>query len=455
MTVHGSTRQYDRSLASFVPLMALALGSLSALLAGCVGEDRTQALVAQTDAFCAANPVRPFPASVSARSVYIGTGALTKWQHRIPQRLLQEGFVEVEAAASMLPSVKGSGDYLRFRVAPASDPGCAGQRALAESMEPDKWQTVRRLMFDWGLRPDQCLAIERTAERRSEYWVEVWDSSADLPAPGFGVPVHRERRRFVATAAATGRVLHEHFSEHGFLKLSFSVPFGCMRLDESTAFFNKLVRGTGGAIGSPPTVIEPPPDVAVLRSDPLLESVSDLGLAPIEHAVLWDRAKRSLGPAIEGVDLLEGDSPTFYEAGPNGARYLQFAVDGEFRRVRLTWLEGSPHGQHDRPVRMFDLDGRIGILSVTRRIQVGSRGAIDLSWAELARDSGLLQLRADAVVPIDPDSSLDSLNLIENMQHGPEGLRFSVTEVGLGQKHGVLADHVLLRESRYRWGLDE
>lgn len=453
--MHGCSRRHDRPLASFGPLTALAMGCMALLLASCASEDRTKALVTQTDAFCAANPIPAFPASVSARSVYIGTGALTKWQHRIPQRLLQEGFVEVEAAASMAPSVKGSGDYLRFRIAPASDPGCAGQRALAASMEPEKWQTMRRLMFDWGLRPDQCLAIERTAERRSEYWVEVWDSSADLPKPGFGVPVQRERRRFVATEAATGRVLHEHFSEHGFLGPSFSVPFGCLRLDESTIFFEQLVHGTGGAIGSPPTVIEPPSDAVVLRSDPLLESVTDLGLAPIEHAVLWDRAKRSLGSAIEGVDLLEGDSPKFYEAGPNAARYLQLAIDGEFRRVRLTWLEGSPHGRHDRPVRVFDLGSRIGILSITRRVLLGTRGAMDFSWAELERDSGLLQVRADTVVPIDPDSSLDSLNLIENVQRTPAGLRFSLTEVGLGQKHGVLVDHVLLRESWYHWALDE
>jgi hypothetical protein len=41
------------------------------------------------------------------------------------------------------------------------------------------------------------------------------------------------------------------------------------------------------------------------------------------------------------------------------------------------------------------------------------------------------------------------------VQHTPDSLRFSVTEVGLGQKHGALVDHALLRESRYRWALHE
>lgn len=428
---------------------------LALALAGCSNEDRTKAIVAETDAFCAAHPVPPFPASVSARSVYIGDGAMMKWQHEIPNRLLQQGFVEVESAASMAPSVQGSGDYLRFRIAPVSDPGCSGQRALAAAMAPDQWQTMRRLMFDWGLRPDQCLAIERTAVRRSDYWLEVRDQSAELPKPGLGDRLQRERRHFVATEAASGRVLHEYFSEHGFLNVAYGVGFGCARQAEWQTFSTQLVRGAGGAIGKAPGVIEAPPEIAVLRSEPLLASVKDLGLTPIHHTALWDRGKRSIGPAVAGIDVLEGDSPKFHGAAPNGARYLQLPVDGEFRRLRLTWLEGDPHRQHDHPVRVFDLGNRIGLLSVTRRNRPGTRGAIDLSWAEVARDTGLLQLRADSVVPVDPASSLDSLNLIENVQRTADGLQFSVTEIGLGRDHGVNANEILLRESRYRWNLVE
>jgi hypothetical protein len=105
----------------------------------------------------------------------------------------------------------------------------------------------------------------------------------------------------------------------------------------------------------------------------------------------------------------------------------------------------------DRPPRLFDLGGRIGIFSVARRLPPGTRGAIDLSWAELARDTGLPQLRAEGVVHVDPDFA--SLVWVENVQRSDDSLLFSVTEIGTGSDYGMDVNRVMLRESRYRWAL--
>lgn len=441
-------------MASFRYVMMLAIGSSAALLAACSSEDRTKALVAETEAFCAANPVPAFPASVSARSVYVGPGAmLQSWAYWIPRQLLKGGFAEVESAASIAPFVKGSGDYLRFRIAPTSDPGCAGQQALAASHDPSTWQMMRSKMIEQGLRPDQCLAIERTSQRRSEYLLEVWNVSAALSEPGFGVPVQRERRRYVATEVATGRVLHEHFTENGFVTAGMSLPFGCTRHDAWNTFSEQLVRGAGAAAAVTTTVIEALPEIAVLRSNPQIESVTDFGRTPIENKMLSVREEGLVSPVIEGITLLEGGEVNPSSVNPEAPRYLQLAVDGNYRRVRLAWLEGNPHGMRDRPPRLFDLGSRIGIFSTASRLPPGTRGAIDLSWAELARDTGLPQLRAEGVVHVDPDFA--SLVWVENVQRSGDSLLFSVTEVGTGSDYGMDVNRVLLRESRYRWALVE
>lgn len=432
-------------------LVAAKVVGIAVLLTGCSNETAIRAVVAKTEAFCDAHPVPALPAQVTASSVYIGAGALTQsWRYWIPQRLLQKGFSEVESAASIAPYVPGSGDYLRFRIAAADDPGCAGQRALASALSREEWQAMQRRMTDQGLRPDQCLAIERGSRRGSPYWLDVWDASADLPQVRLGLPVQRKRLHFVLTEAASGRVMHEHYSEHGFVTMSMSAPFGCLRHDEWRAFTDDVVIGAkaGTTTAKGPEIIDAPPAVAVLQSPPVVESVIDLAGAVIDGLELSKRRKQSAASAIGGFDVLEGDSTDPAVTNAGWPRYLQLIVDGQFRRVRLAWLEGRPHGLHDRPVRLFDLGERIGMLSVTRRLAPETRGAIDLAWAELSRESGLPVLRADAAVAIDPDSNVAFESLIENVQRSADGLRFTVTEVGSKQRR-----FILLRETRYRWPL--
>jgi hypothetical protein len=432
--------------------VAAAMAGVVALLTGCSNETAIRAVVAETEAFCAAHPVPPLPPQVTARSVYVGAGALTQsWHYWIPQRLLQKGFSEVESAASIAPYVQGSGDYLRFRIADADDPGCAGQRALASALPREEWQAMQRRMADQGLRPDQCLAIERSPRRNSPYWLDVWDASAELSQVRLGLPVERKRLHFVLTEAASGRVMHEHYAEHGFVTVSMSAPFGCLRLDEWRAFTDDAVIGAeaGTATAKAPETIDTPPAVAVLHSPPVVESVIDLAGVAIDGLELSNRRKRSAASALAGFDVFEGDSTDPAVTSAGWPRYLQLIVAGHYRRVRLAWLEGSPHGLHDRPVRLFDLGDRIGMLSVTRRLAPETRGAIDLAWAELSRDSGLPVLRADAAVAIDPDSNVAFQSLIENVQRSADGLRFTVTEVGSDPR----GRFILLRETRYRWPL--
>jgi hypothetical protein len=63
-----------------------------------------------------------------------------------------------------------------------------------------------------GLRPDQCLAIWFSTSAAVS---TCCTRGASLPEPGFGVPLQRTWIRDVATEAATGRVMHEHFSDGG------------------------------------------------------------------------------------------------------------------------------------------------------------------------------------------------------------------------------------------------
>ncbi len=452
MNVQASLRPSART--PFGRVMALSLGGVAALLAGCSNDHGSKALMAESEAFCAANPVPAFPASVSANSVYIGQGALLQsWLHWIPRQLLQGGFAEVESAASIAPYIKGSGDYLRFRIAPDSDPACAGQRALAAELDPRAWQAMRVDMIELGLRPDQCLAIERTGQRRSEYLLDVWNISAGLPEPGFGVPLRRERIRYVATEAATGRVIHEHFSEKGFVSAGFSVPFGCPRFPEWKTFSEQLVLGSGDAVAASMTVIEAPPEIVPLSTDPELESVTDLGQATPGLEMYLARQNGLASAVIQGIDLLEGGEINPSGISPDAPRYLQLAVDGAYRRVRLAWLEGIPHGMRIHPPRLFDLGKRIGVLSVGCRSGPGTRGLFDLSWAELARDTGLPLLRAEGVVRINPN--FETLVWFENVQRTADSLQFTVTEIGKGRDYGSDEPRVLLRESSYRWALVE
>jgi hypothetical protein len=439
-----------------------ALALAPALLAGCIDEDDIRAVIDETEAFCAAHPVPAFPASVSAERIYVGAGALTRsWSYWIPERLLQKGFIEVESAASIAPYVAGSGEYLRFRIAAADDPGCAGQRALAAHLGPQDWQRTHRHMVDLGLRADQCLAIERVPRRRSPYWIEAWDASASMPDTHSGLPVERKRVRFVATDARSGKVIHEHFAEYGFVNVSMSAPFGCMRQPEWNRFSDELVHGAGGAaagtaaaspaVAAVPTTIEQPPQVEVGSGELQVESIRDLGGKPIDGRELSQRRERSAATHVAGFEILEGEETDPHVTHPGWPRYLQLSVDGAYRRVRLAWLEGEPHGMHDRPVRLFDLGGRIGVFAVTRRIGPETRGAFDLSWAELDRDTGLPMRRVDGVMPIDPDSDTSFQSLIEAVQPGADGLRFVLTEVGVQRDSGQDSHFVLRRETRYHW----
>ena len=449
-TKHTKVRFRPQASRLWVRLAGLFIAAT--MFSGCNRNAEIRDIIDATTAYCDANPVPAFPAPVSADSVYVGAGALTQsWQNWIPKALLHKGFTTVESAASIAPEVAGAGDYLRFRIAPISDPGCAGQRAIAGGMEPAAWQKVHRNLTDIGLRADQCLAVERVARRQSRYWLEVWDASAELDDPGFGIPVNRQRYRFKAIEAANGRVMHEHVSEYGFVEISMSAPFGCLRRQEWERFTDGIVLGAAtkpSAVPQGPQIIENPPSVRVQAAVPIVELTRDLGRTTIDGYSLEQRRARTREATVVGIEILEGTSTKHYETSPGWPRYLQLAVDGQYRRVRLAWLEGTPHGYHDRPVRVFDLGDRIGLFAVTSRVSPGTRGATQLSWAELSRTTGLPILRAEASVPI--DAALEVSSIIENVQRLPEGLRFSVTEIGspLGQ------EAVLLREAKYLWPLE-
>lgn len=465
--MQGRSRRHDTS----APTRRLACIALAAttLLAGCSREEDIRAAIDETEAFCAANPVPAFPSSVTASSVYVGAGALTRsWHHWIPARLLQHGFAQVESAASIAPYIGGRGQYLRFRIADADDPGCAGQRALAAQLGPAEWQDMQRRLVDQGLRPDQCLAIERTPRRTSPYWIEAWDAAASLSDRHEGLPLERKRIRFVLTEARGRRVLHEHYAEYGIVNASFAVPFGCMRRQEWDRFSDELVLGSGvrgadravaaddvaGAVATGPTLIEQPPAVEVETGTLEAESSRDLGGEKIDGLELSQRRERARRTRVDGFEILEGEGRDRGDDNvthPGWPRYLQLIVDGQYRRIRLAWLEGEPHGMHDRPVRMYDLGDRIGVFAVTRRMSPETRGALDLSWAEMARGTGLPLRRVDAVMPIDPDSDVVFNSLIENVEANDDGLRFTLTEVGVRPQAGEGSGWVLLREHTYRW----
>ncbi len=432
----------------------LAAGLLAALivLTGCDPREEIEATVAETDAFCAANPVPPLPAPLQADRVFIGAGGLTRsWMYWIPERLLRGGFVEIESPASIAPYIDGTGEFLRFRIATATDPGCAGQAALARSLPPQDWQRIQRHWVDLGLRQDQCLAIERSAIRRSPYWLEVWDASAQLRDPGPGVPIERKRIHFVAREAASGRVLHEHYAEHGFINLGMPTPFGCMRRAEWDAFTDTLIRGTvTRAVAEPagPETIETPALPPTLRSEPVAERVRDLGRTPIDGVLLSQR-REVAGADVEGFEVLIGRDTNPYAINPAWPRYLQLSLDGRYRRVRLPWLEGVPHGMHDRPLRLFDLGERIGLLSITQFRSPERRGIVDLSWTEFSRADGLPLLRADASVSVDPEAESDSL--VEDVERTADGLRFRLTEIDVERGAGMTGGFVQTRETSWFW----
>lgn len=444
---------------TFGKLRLLVL-AVATLVGGCASEDDLRAVIAETEAFCAANPVPEFPPSVKASSIYVGAGALTRsWMYWIPERLLKHGFTEVESAASIAPYIAGSGEYLRFRIADAADPGCAGQQALALHLGAEVWQRISRHWADLGLRPDQCLAIDRTSQRRSAYRIEAWNASDHLSDLHVGLPVERKRIRFVATDAANGRVLHEHFAEYGNMNASFAVPFGCMRRPEWDRFSDELVQGAGNpaaAEATGPIMVEQVPVIDVLTGELQRESSRDLGGVPIDGLELSRRRERSSAGGVEGFEVLEGDGHNPHETHPDAPRYLQMVANGSYRRIRLAWLQGQPHGTHDRPIRMFDLGDRVGLLAITRSVSPESRGAFALSWAELARDSGLPVRRVEGVMPIDPAPDVTSQSLIEDVQPDGDGLRFTLTEIGVrefGVRRTAGADShfVLLKETKYRW----
>jgi hypothetical protein len=435
----------------------------STFLVGCGSEEDVRAVMAETEAFCAAHPVPALPARVQSSRIYIGPGALTRsWLYWIPERLLQKGFAEVESAASIAPYISGQGEYLRFRIAAATEPGCSGQQALATHLGPAEWPRIQRHLVDLGLRPDQCLSIERTPERKSPYWIEGWDVSSALPDRHEGLPIERKRVRFVATDARSRRVVHEHFAEYGFVNTSFATPFGCMRREDQDRLTDEWVQGeragdTRGATTVPaagPETIEQPPSVPVQPSTVTIEWTKDLGNVTIPGLELSQRRQRSTTGGVTGFEILEGESNNPSETNPKWPRYLQMSADGAYRRIRLAWLEGEPHGMHDRPVRLYDLGDRIGLFAVTRRLRPETRGAFDLSWAELSRDTGLPLRRVDGVMPLAADADTGFQSLIEDVQFSNDGVGFTLTEVGVQRDPGVGSDFVLRRETRYRWSFE-
>lgn len=432
---------------------ALLLG-LVALLPACSNRAAIDAAVAETEAFCAANPVSPLPAPLQADSLYIAPGGLTRsWHYWIPERLLRHGFSEIESAASIAPYVAGSGEFLRFRVAAANDPGCAGQAALLADLDPQSAATLTRHWADVGLGPDQCIAFERIAARRSPYWLEVWDASAKLRDPGLGVPVERIRRHFVAREAASGRVLHEHYSENGFINLGMPTPFGCLRKAEWDAFTDTLVQGSATSAPAPsagPELIEDPPLPPTLRSAAVAETVLDLGSETIDGMLLHQRRNPN-GGSIEGIEILIGRDANPNAINPAWPRHLQLVVDGRYRRVRLAWLEGMPHGVHDRPLRLFDLGERIGLLSITQHPTPERRDLVDLSWSEFSRSSGLPLLRADTTLDLGSDATRSVPSLVEDIERSADGIRFRLTEIGTQRTEGRGSDWVLRRQTDWFW----
>lgn len=431
---------------------AIGLVAALALIAGCNRDAELKAIIDATQAYCDANPVPAFPPPVRAASVYVGAGALTQsWLYWIPKQLLQGGFTTVESAASIAPNVAGHGKYLRFRIAPASTASCAGQHELAPGTDESEWKTLQRNMADLGLRADQCLTAERIAERMSPYWLEVWDASASLEKPAIGLPIERTRVRYQLIEAASGRVMHEHVSEHGFVQVSMSAPFGCLRRQEWAQFTDGIVIGekAGAASAPAPETVENPLPVTVQSQVPVVESTRDLGRATIDYQSLEQRRARTREATVEGFEVLEGTSTDRHETNPGWPRYLQLVVDGQYRRVRLAWLEGDPHGAHDRPVRLFDLGDRIGLFAVTRGLAPGTRGTIDLSWAEFSRATGSPVLRADTLIRIEDASDVTFQSIVENVQRSADGVRFTVTEISAAAGE----EPTLLRETTYLWPL--
>lgn len=425
---------------------------LAVTLAGCGSREEIEAVIAQTDAFCAAHPAGAWPAPVESEALYVAAGVpMQSWHVWIPARLLQGGFAEIESDASIAPTIAGSGRFLGFRVAPASDPGCAGQAAFAAAVGPGAWESTRRHWIDMGLRPDQCIAIERKASRRSAFWLEGWNASAQMPPLDRHLPIQRERTRLVLREAATGRPRHELVTEHGFVTAGMSVPFGCLRRAERERFTDTLVVGRRAAAPRGPEIVDAPAVPPTLRTAPVAERVRDLQRVRIDGMQL-SRRQRPGTESIPGFDLLLGDGHDREAVHPDWPRYLQLVHAGGFRRVRLPWLEGEPHGGHERPLRLMDLGTRVGVLAVTRRVQPGHGNGVDLSWAEFDRVDGLPRLRADAVVTVAIDPGRDGPVLVEDVQRTGSGLRFRVTEVAVDRSDEG-GDFLLSRETVWFWPL--
>lgn len=452
-------RPQPRATASHAPRLCTLL-VLAAAIAGCTADERIEAVIARTDAFCAAHPAHAWPAPVDADALYVGAGApMETWHTWIPERLLEGGFAEVESDASIAPALAGTGRYLGFRVAPATDPACAGQAAMMAALDPRERERTRRVWIEQGLRPDQCIAIERKPTRRAAYWIEAWDASAQMPPVDRDLPIRRVRTHRVLREAATGAVRHGLHTEHGFVTAGMPIPFGCLRHAEIRRFTDTLVVGThrapeGSTHAAGPEILDAPTLPPTLRTTPVAERVRELGRVRIGGMPLSAR-RTPRSHAIPGIDVLLGDADDANSTGvnPSWPRYLQLVHDGRYRRVRLSWLEGSPHGAHETPLRLFDLGDRIGLLSVTERMPPGDTYFVDLSWAEFDRADGLPRLRADAAIRVGLEPRDRGPILLEDVQRTSAGLRFRLTEVGIDSAPGDASGFVLVRETAWRWPL--
>ena len=101
-----------------------------------------------------------------------------------------------------------------------------------------------------------------------------------------------------------------------------------------------------------------------------------------------ENLRRALTPhePVDGFEILEGegrDQGDDNVTHPDWPRYLQLVVDGEYRRIRLAWLEGEPPDPHQRVVIVSSGDLRVGL--VVDQI-IGSHQTVIKSLSRLHAD---------------------------------------------------------------------
>ncbi|UXI66431.1 hypothetical protein [Tahibacter amnicola] len=436
-------------------LLAMSL-AVSAVLQGCNSEQRAKAAIAETDAWCQANPVPASLGPITARSVYADPHALTTTAaHWAVGLMLRDGVDFVESNASIAPQAPGTGQYVRFRIGKAGEATCLryANRAPAPPgpmRNPASW-------IDLGLRADECLAAERVASLTSEYRVTVDPVTEGLPDLS-GLPMTQHRLRIRVKNAATGEVAYELARGYGYIHDAFDIPFGCLRLDEMRRMEQGLFRGDPSKARSPggSVAIVEPAEVPVLERDPVAESSTGIAHQPTTRAAVEERQKRSQAATVDGFDVfLDGASEL--DAGNQGVvhpawkRYLEWTSEGTYVRTRMAWLEGQPYGVHERPIRLYDLGDRIGVLAVIWQYAPDVRDRALLSWAEFSRSNGHLVRRVQGSFPVESRFQVAGDSLVEAITPIDGGLRFTVAEVtSIGPK-GETGGTWILRETPYRW----